>query len=555
MRVLIPVASSEMTWLAWPKILDRFLRCTAWFVLLGHQHLAVCADDLALQSTTATHATAFNAAQILRSPPWSLSQPLLGAQTANELPLWQAIELAIINAPEIKVVRTQRSVVAESIVVEEALVDWNTFVSTTWDRANAPVGSSLDGATNRLVNDDLTSQLGVTKQNWQGGTFSLDQNLGFNDSNSSFFNPTNQSNTRLGIQYQQPLLQGSGRQFNRARVDLAVQQFQTSQFDYVQAFQQHIWNVIQAYWSLVQSRGLFVIERDLYANTNAATRVVRHREQIDVNPLLMARCEASLARRSAALQNARYAVILSQESLLRLIFGANFPHHADQEVLTPLQHLPLPCDIRPEHHTAVAMVNRPEILRDLTAITSAAISEGVARNQLMPILNGFATLGFRGLRGNNDLFRSLTDQMSLRDPSLGLGVEYRLPIGNRAAKAAYRQARLRIRGLEEQLQVTMADIGLEVRNTVNQFQQNRQQVDALQIAGNLADRELLVLQDRTRMLLDGDQLGPFYVDTLIAAQDRAASAQRDLWTARIATSQATFRLQLVNGTLVRGQID
>lgn len=480
-----------------------------------------------------------------------VTNDLLGLDDKQSMALADAVQSAIWNAPEIKVLRIENQIVDQQIAIEESAVDWNSFVSSTWDRANSPVGSALDGANDRLIRSDLEYQAGLSRQDWNGGTFSMTQDVGLSDSNSQFFSPSNQSAARVGIEYRQPLMQGSGRQVNRSRVLLAIKNSETTRQDYIRGLQNHIWGVIQSYWSLSQSRGALVVEQDLYAMTKATMQIVKNRSRIDVNPLLLARCKASLARRSAALQAAQYDVVIRQDDLLRRIYGNAFVDKPPFEIITATTMISEPIDTNAQNQLSIAMTNRPEIRRDLISLQQAAIEEGVAKNRLLPTLNAFGSLAYRGLDGSYDVYQSLIDQFTFDDPSLSAGLEYRFPIGNRAARAAHRQAKLRISSLQQQLAVTMSEVGLEVRTTINRYNQNLDQVHSLADANALAEQEISILIDRTRILLDGDQMGAFYVDTLLSAQDRLASTQRDLWAAQVGKEIAALEVQRVNGTLCR----
>lgn len=486
-------------------------------------------------------------------PDWvtEIRFPLLRYTKQSELALVDAIHAAVQFAPEIEILRTQVGIDRAEIIKQEAGFDWNRFLETSWDERNVPVGSDLDGAVNRLENHTLASSLGLRKQNRYGGQLQLAQDLGIADSNSQFFNPQNQATATVALEYQQPLLQGAGYFVNTSVINIAVANAAVSQEELVAGLQEHVLQVVQAYWDLVSRRGEFIVQKRNYDRAIEIAKVVAGRKILDVGPVQSARAEATLASRRNALLQAEYAVVFAQEQLLRLIFGQCFKQSVDTEVipvssmLGPIRELDMDLELQ------VGLQNRPEVRRALQLIKRTSIEQGVAKNQLLPALGLSMTLSNKGLRGNRGLASAIDDQWNFGDPTYGIGLEYALPVGNRAAKANLRQAELRIRQFQKDFERVLSDVALEVRNAVHTVTLSGKQRRTTSSALSLAAKELDILQRRADLLIDGDEVGPLYLENILQAQDRLAAAELSYLDASSTYALAHFELQRANGGLLR----
>ncbi|MFN3190538.1 MAG: TolC family protein [Aureliella sp.] len=477
--------------------------------------------------------------------------PLLRYTGQSELSLVEAIHTAIQFAPEIEVLRTQVGIDRAEVIKQQAGFDWNQFVDANWDERNVPVASDLDGVANRLESHTLASSFGLERLNQLGGQFRLAQDLGLADSNSQFFNPQNQASATIALEYQQPLLQGAGLFVNTSLINIAVANANASQEDFVAGLQTHILDVATAYWDLVARRGEFVIQKRSYERALEVAKIVANRSHLDVNPVQSARAEATLGARRTALLQSEYAVVFAQEQLLRLVFGQCFEQSVDREIiptsdmLGPIRQVDLDMEVQ------VALQQRPEIRRALQLIKRTSIEQGVAKNQLLPLLGLSLSVSNQGLRGNRGLASAIDDQWNLGDPTYGIGLSYAFPVGNRAARANLRQADLRLRQFQKQFEQVLSDVALEVRNASNSIALSGQQRVATANALALADKELRILETRAELLLDGDEVGPLYLDNLLQTQDRLAAAELGYLSASTVYAQSHFELQRANGGLLR----
>ena len=189
--------------------------------------------------------------------------------------------------------------------------------------------------------------------------------------------------------------------------------------------------------------------------------------------------------------------------------------------------------------------------RSLQLIKRTAIEQGVAKNQLLPALGLSLTLSNTGLRGNRGLASALDDQWNFGDPTYGIGLEYALPFGNRAAKANLRQAELRVRQFQKEFELVLSDVALEIRNAVHNVTLTGKQRKTTSHALSLAKRELEILERRAELLIDGNEVGPLYLENVLQAQDRLATAELGYLNSSAGYALANFELQRANGGLLR----
>ena len=105
-----------------------------------------------------------------KNPIWvaKIKFPSLRYTRQTELSLEEAIYNALQFSPEIEVLRTEVGIREAEIVRQQATFNWNTFLESSWDERSVPVGSDLEGVTNRLVNHRLANRFGGLKRNELG---------------------------------------------------------------------------------------------------------------------------------------------------------------------------------------------------------------------------------------------------------------------------------------------------------------------------------------------------------------------------------------------------
>ena len=462
--------------------------------------------------------------------------------------LGRTIETLLKNSPAVKIAKYDVAIAETNAIREQAAFDWENFIESTWAETNQPVASALDGAEQRLENHDLIFSAGLRKRTTAGGNLSVQQDAGFSDSNSEFFDPQNQANANIAISIEQPLLRGRGvvatSQFQIAQADTML-----SRAEFINQLQGQIELASNQYWDLVAARGDYFIQRRTLRLGTEIINIIENRVGIDTGPQQLIRAKSNLASRQRDLVRAKYALLSRQEQLLQLILGTNYAAGIDVELVTTAA--PVKPELIPnlEQEIDVALSHRPEVKRELASIRRASIQQGVTKNQLLPALDLAFAISNRGLRGNSALASAYNDQFNFGDPTYSFGLSYSLPVGNRAAKAAAREADFRIARFQTQLQQTIASIAFELKLVRIDLAKSIETVETAQSALEAANEDYRVRVERFKLGVDDPSGISGYLDNLFSSQDRLSSAQRDYITAFAEFCKLDLRLQRVRGTL------
>ena len=150
--------------------------------------------------------------------PWwqsAMSNRLQGGTSGTTVDLETLIVRTLENSSQVKVFSDLPFIRQTAIVEAQSAFDWSAFMNTRWDDLSDPVGNVLTtGGASRFRNNQWSYAGGLRRKNAHGGYFEIAQELGFQNTNSTFFQPNNQGTARLRLNYTQPLLRGRGKVYN-----------------------------------------------------------------------------------------------------------------------------------------------------------------------------------------------------------------------------------------------------------------------------------------------------------------------------------------------------
>jgi outer membrane protein len=190
-----------------------------------------------------------------------------------------------------------------------------------------------------------------------------------------------------------------------------------------------------------------------------------------------------------------------------------------------------------------ALDQRPEIEQASLAIDDASIAQMVADNARLPLLDLSAQIAYFGMdEDSGDSYGNLLDAEFI-DYILGLRFEY--PLGNRAAEAGYRQARLQrsqtLLGYRQAVQNVVLDVKSALRDVVTNFELiQATRSNRIAQAENL--RALLVEEET----LAG--LTPEFLNLKFQRQERLAFARQEELLALANFDQSVALLYKAMGT-------
>lgn len=489
------------------------------------------------------------------------------------LSLQEAIRRALLHSYAIRVQSYSPAIEATRVIQAEARFDAAIFFNyqdQLTDRPLAPqsisglqrLTSGLagnnngSGSTNTLMN--LLSILNPTPTStrarstlYQGGfrkflASGATVRTGFESTRTD----TNQALTTLNPQYNsdvffeitQPLLRNFGLDVTKAEIKLRKIDQQIAQERYVRQVQQTIQQVEQAYWSLVQARRLLPVVAELLAQTERVLNYFEIRRQFDVQPVQIANTQARLENRRAELIAAINRIRDAEAQLKALINDPSLPIPAEQEIVPTDIPALQPVVINRMVELKTALENRPELAQARYAVDSARVGVTVANNQRLPQLDVFFRYTSNGLGGNPD---AAFDQMTANDfVDYVIGVQFEYPIGNRAAEAGYRQARLTMAQAIATVKQVVEQVILEVDVAYRNLQTLAKQI--LPNAGAVVAEEanLTALQQRT------DRRDPTFLDLELNTQSSLALTRQNLLSTWVQYSVGIVNIEFAKGTLL-----
>lgn len=400
----------------------------------------------------------------------------------------EAIRLALANSQVVRVLAGVTAVSSGSTIYDTAAVntridqersrfDPRVQVRNSFNRIESPgvVDDPLDpvrAAIRGLRTDDYRLDVGVTKPTVTGGSF----NLGVNavprqfDSEGILLNPETRSS--LQMDFTQPLLQGGGIAVNVAPIVLARLDTERSFFQFKDSVQNLVRSVIEAYWALVFAR------TDLWTRDQQVKQLEQAYERTEaqfrlgiISRSAFAQTRVSLASFTAARIAARGAV-LQREAALRNVLG--LPPADLAEIIPTTPPLREKVEVPWEPLVMLAGERRPDIIELKLVLEADQQQLLLARNQALPSLDAVALYRWNGLEGETPT----GDRIASRPGEFtdwSLGVNFSVPIGLRAERAALRQRELILSrdraNLEQGMHQVAHQLALNLRNLEQLFEQ------------------------------------------------------------------------------------
>lgn len=450
------------------------------------------------------------------------------------------IENALYHSPHIQVAATATHIQRTAITEEMAQFDWQAFLESKYTDTNDPIGNTLTTGNNddRFVQQEWFARGGARRRNGYGGETELTQRLGYLDNNSRFLLPPNQGSSRLELNYRHPILRGKGVEVNESLIVLADIDFQASSDTFMEELQNHLLQVTETYWELVRARAELLQKQKVLISAQSILENLEARLEVDTLDRQVFRARAAVANRRAEIVRSLTAVE-NAESRLRLL--VNEPRLLSTIEFTPVD-LPVSNELPIELSDAVstAIANRQDISRAIRDVTAANVRNGVAINELLPKLDFLIGTFVAGLDGDSDFFNSWVNQFRDGRPGFNVGIDFEVPIGNRAAQARQQRRKWELtRSLHQFRAVTESGI-TEVEIAVREVHTAHQEMVGRFHAMAAAENETQYLLDRWRTLPEIDDSATLLLENLLDSQERLADEE-----AAFARSQYDFAVAVV----------
>lgn len=480
-----------------------------------------------------------------------LNRPIGSGAGTVSVSLNGLIHRALRNSHKIQIAAIEPHLRQSDIVVEAAEFDWSVFLESQFDDLNEPIGSELTTGNNerRFRQQQWTTRTGVKKTTREGGQLEVSQRLGYLDNNSRFLSPPNQGSSRLEINFRQPLLNGSGKPVNEALIVLADIDLHTSSDNLMREIQVQLFRIASSYWELVRARAEYLQKQKLLENAKAILKSLEGRADIDVTERQLFRTRSEVSRRMADVTRATSNIRNVELRLRSLVNDPELTRFANAEFIPvdlPGFDLP-PISLRDAMMTA--LVHRPEISRAIHEVRAVSVRLGIAENDLLPKLDLLVGTYVAGLDGDSDVPNAWVNQFRDGRPSFNFGLEFELPVGNRAAKA--RQNRVQWEGALalRQFQSVVETSLLEVEQAVLSLQATQQELSNRYQSMKLVQEEVDHLFRRWELVSGMNESVTVLLNDLLNAQVRLADEELAFAAAQTDLSIAILELKRSMGTL------
>lgn len=468
--------------------------------------------------------------------------PDLQGQVQQEVAvsLQRAIATAVRNNLSARIAQLQPAISEAQVVAAEAAFDAVLFVSARYNDTNQPqtvpviggipIGTGVSGSRTWVF------ETGVRKQLQSGGSFFVSTDLSqFNNTAPGITflpEPAWTSAVRLG--FTQPLLRGFGWDVNTATIELARNQERVSIQELKQTLLDLVFEVERTYWDLVVARQRLATEMWLVEVGEQVRDVLARRRGFDTRQAQYSDAVATVEQRKSRVLVARREVREASDRLKTLMNDPQLPVETETLVVPVDWMVDAPINTNMREAVLTAVENRPELQIALLGIDDASIRLMVADNQRLPALDLDAQFAFFGLDDSPDGAYSESFEGDFVDYIIGL--TFSQPIGNRAAEADYRAARLSrsasVLNYRRSLQNVVFDVKSRLRDCVTSYEL----ISALR-STRLAEAENL------RTLLVEEQtlasLTPEFLNLKFQRQDRLAAASIEEYRA-----QATYNTSI-----------
>lgn len=440
-----------------------------------------------------------------------------------------------------------------SIVEADSAFDWSAFLDSRWDDTSEPVGNSLTAGPgiNRFRDHNLSFSAGARKRTYSGGQFEIAQRFGLQNNNSQFFTPNDQGTSRIVLSYTQPLLRGRGETYNRSLVCLASIDQQIANDEFMRQLQSHLLEVTRSYWATYLERGALLQKMNSYRRARETVSRLELRRNIDATVSQIQSAQAALKTRKAELARA-IAAVKNAESRMRSL--VNDPALADFEntELIPADapsFQTFPVDMQAS--IGEAMRNRPEVSQSIKQIKAAGIRQNMTRHELMPVLNLVTETYVAGLDGDHNIGGAWRNQFNQGEPGYSIGLQFEVPIHNRAARARHTRRRHELRQLQNQYETTLESISLEVQVAVREISTSQRELFAKEDAMLARKEQLEYLQERWERLPGEDVSASLALENLLSAQERLAASEFDYLQSQMTYNLSLMNLKRATGTLLQ----
>ncbi len=460
---------------------------------------------------------------------------------------------ALANSPRIQAIHENVAIAETGIATAAAGFEPRVFMESKFNRLNIPTGSALDAGFNvdRLIEKNWYYSGGLRRKNVVGGNWELSQRLGTRDSNSQFFSPANQGNSRLSLNYTQPLLNGAGMPYNRSLIVLANLNTKIARDRTLTEIQDQLLSIYESHWELYRNRTYLLQKRRNYERAQQALSYLQQRRTVDAFESQIAQVQSAVTTRAAELAQCETAIRNEESKLRALVNSPSILADRNAELLPVESPNPFIFRLTIADALITAMENRPDVDQVLHEIESSRVRLNIARTELLPVLDVVLESYISGLRGGYDVGQSWVDQFSLGGPSYTAGLVFEVPLGRRAAKAQESRREAELRQLTGQFRALTEEVYSNVDIAIRDIETSLRLLLAREQAIFAAEANVQFFQRRWEVLPGDDRSVTFLLQDLLDAQDRLLIQEDSFVRSQIDYVMSVARFKKATGQLLQ----
>jgi len=442
------------------------------------------------------------------------------------------------------------------------------FAYASFTHSTTPQSNVFLVGVNPLTDNNEFYQFGYGQTLITGTFYQFTFTSSRNSFNSPYFvlSPFDQGS--LDLQISQPLLQGRSIGVNNRNIRVAKNNMKVTDLQVKLQVITTVSAVLNLYWDLVSFNDDM---RARQQSLDAAQKLYDdNKQQVALGTLPAIEVTRAAAEVSQSKEDLLIAQtnVAQQETILKNALSRNgiASPWLDDVHIVPLDKIEVPEkeDLKPTAELiAQALADRPELEQTRINLQSRLINLGGSRNALLPQLQAFAEFTNNALVGNvNSIYDGasgppdnyfisgyggLLGQIFRRNfPNYSVGFSLNIPFRNRQAQADYAADELALRQNELQLERSISQVRVEVKNAVIGLQQARARYEAAVATRQLAQQTLEAEQNRFKF---GQSTIPLVVQAqrdLASDQSAETQSMANYTHARIAFDQAVGQTLEVN---------
>ncbi|MGD8534793.1 MAG: TolC family protein [Candidatus Aminicenantes bacterium] len=340
-----------------------------------------------------------------------------------------------------------------------------------------------------------------------GGDFSISLYSYRRESNLRYQTYNPRYTSILSFDFTQPLLKDFGFKMSRREIIVAKNNREVSENQFKGIIMQTIYDVENAYWSLVFSiEDLRAKKRSLEWARNFLAKNKREVEVGTLAPIEILSAESEVATREADILQAEAEVKNSEDQLKTIINLIAEEEGFDFEIIPVDEPQFTKREVTFEEVLETALQNRPDLYELRADIENKRINLTYAKNQLLPDLSLRASYWSPGISGTQLLYDpsdpfgdpigsipggavdSFKDAFNFKFRNWSIRLVLNFPLNTMLSRAQHAQARTELNQSNLRLKNQEQQIILEVKNAVRSVQTNYKRVQAYRAARVLAEK-------------------------------------------------------------------